>query len=394
MDRRGFLKGGSIAALTGVNCAASAQSETTREKKVRNGSKYLILTCDGGGMRGYLSSLIMQRLNQDLGIFGVDNGGIDLYAGTSTGGLIALGLAAGNSIDSVVQLYETNGPNIFAPLAIQSPCVQSLPKILQGYKSVAELYQVQFDDIGNPSVRDVIENFIPGDPVLSSLSNKVMVTTFQLAATTTAGTSWTPLIIDNLDGSPGAPTKLYDAALSTSAAPIYFPPYQHPIFGWCSDGGLFANNPSPQAVATAVQAGIPFSDIAVLSIGTGVSNASMPIDGSRRLCYGVNKWASLTASETTPKLPLLNGIMDGVSSTNDYLCSQLLGSNYQRINPALAYAVSLDDYSPATMKMFQTVAETLFNSQEWNAIEKWVEDNFTRPQRSHHPRAVGGDSHS
>ncbi len=390
MDRRDFLRAGSVAAFAGVNCAASTQSETASER-TRGQPKYLILTCDGGGMRGYLSSLIMQRLNQDMSIFGEGNGAIDLYAGTSTGGLIALGLAAGNSIDSVVQLYETNGANIFAPLGVESPCVQSLPKILQGYKSVTELYQVQFDDIGSPSVRDVIENFIPGDPVLSSLSNKVMVTTFQLAATTAAGTSWNPLIIDNLEGSPGASTKLYDAALSTSAAPIYFPPYQHPVFGWCSDGGLFANNPAPQAVARAVQAGVPFSDVAVLSIGTGMSNASMAIDGSRRLCYGVNKWASLTASGTTPKLPLFNGIMDGVASTNDYLCGQLLGSNYLRINPVLTSAVSLDDYSPATMKMFQTVAETLFNSEEWNTITKWVASNFTRPKRSRHPRAGSGD---
>ena len=38
-------------------------------------------------------------------------------------------------------------------------------------------------------------------------------------------------MIDNFEGSAGAHTHLYDAALSTSAAPIYFPPYQHPQFG-------------------------------------------------------------------------------------------------------------------------------------------------------------------
>jgi patatin-like phospholipase/acyl hydrolase len=56
---------------------------------------YLILACDGGGMRGYLSSLLLQQLNKELKIFGTSNQGIDLYAGTSTGGLIALALAQG-----------------------------------------------------------------------------------------------------------------------------------------------------------------------------------------------------------------------------------------------------------------------------------------------------------
>jgi patatin-like phospholipase/acyl hydrolase len=49
--------------------------------------------------------LLLQRLNEDLGLFGHNNTNIDLYAGTSTGGLIALGLAYGKSIDSVESLY-------------------------------------------------------------------------------------------------------------------------------------------------------------------------------------------------------------------------------------------------------------------------------------------------
>jgi len=68
---------------------------------------YLILSCDGGGIRGYLSSLLLQQLDKDLKIFGTNNGNVDFYAGTSTGGLIALALAQGQSIDSIVNLYAT-----------------------------------------------------------------------------------------------------------------------------------------------------------------------------------------------------------------------------------------------------------------------------------------------
>ena len=72
-----------------------------------------------------------------------------------------------------------------------------------------------------------------------------------------------PLVIDNFENSPGASTYLYDAALSTSAAPVYFPPYQHPQFGWCSDGGLFANNPAALAIGRVIEAGESLSDIVV-----------------------------------------------------------------------------------------------------------------------------------
>ena len=382
MNRRAFLQMASVSALAQIGGQAKAQLVDETRSAPGADSKFLILSCDGGGMRGYLSALIMQQLNKDTEIFGQDNSGINLYAGTSTGGLIALGLAAGNPIDSVVSLYENDGANIFSPIATQSTCIQSLPRFLQGDKRLASLYQTQFDDITSPSVRDVVEAFIPNNPIMRDLPNNVMVTTLQMAAKLATGTSWNPLVIDNFDGSQGASTKVYDAALSTSAAPVYFPPYEHPQFGWCSDGGLFANNPAPQALAKAIQSGVPFSSIAVLSIGTGIANASMPVDGSERLCYGASKWTALTANGPTPKLPLFNAVMDGVATTNDYLCEQLLGGkNYLRINPVLTSSVSMDDYSPATMQMFRSVADTLFNSNEWEAVKTWVRGSFTKESR-------------
>jgi uncharacterized protein len=342
------------------------------------GTKYLILACDGGGIRGYLSSLILQQLNQQFGIFGASNKNINLYAGTSTGGLIALGLAYGQSIDNVVGLYRTKGKDIFSPLSVQAHCLLSRPSAIQGTSiDVKELWQVLYDDIANPSVKTVVENFIPGNPTLSSLPNKVMVTTLQLAASLTTGTSWSPLIIDNLPNSKAGNTFVYDAALSTSAAPVYFPPYYHPIFGWCSDGGLFANNPAPQAVALAIQNGVAISDISLLSIGTGFNNASLPVTGADRLCTGLKTWAWLEQSGPTPPFPLLNAIMDGVSAINDYTSSQLLGSRYLRINPVLPYAVALDDYSPATLKLFEDTASALFASAEWMKVRSWITANFS-----------------
>jgi patatin-like phospholipase/acyl hydrolase len=220
MDRRGFLKAGSVAAVAGIAHVASANAKEEVKAKKAAQPNYLILACDGGGMRGYLSSLIMQKLDQELNIFGNNNQGIDLYAGTSTGGLIALGLAAGKTIDDVVELYEDDGAAIFTPLAQQSPCVESLPSFLRKYKSVADLYQVDYDDISDTSVSTVLQDFIPSNPILNTLPNKVMVTTLQLAAQLSTGTSWNPLIIENLTKSAGASTHLWDAALSTSAEPI------------------------------------------------------------------------------------------------------------------------------------------------------------------------------
>jgi uncharacterized protein len=388
-NRRDILKHSTIPA----SLRSDPHEGTAEHKRKDDASKYLILACDGGGMRGYLSSLILQRLQHDLGILGTGNRNIDLYAGTSTGGLIALGLAQGKSIDSVVDLYKQSGAQIFNPLNLQPQCILdaihelSLEEVGRpgalSLSSFRELWQVLFDNLGDPSLHSVLEGFIPENPRLSSLASKVMVVTFQLADPQTKPASWSPLVIDNFEGSPGADTALYDAALSTAAAPVYFPPYLHPQFGWCSDGGLFANNPAALALGRAIQAGQSLSNIALLSIGTGLTNASISPSTGTRLCFGLDHWISFRGRSSTPPFPLLNAIMDGVSASTDDLCGQLLGGKenqgrYMRVNPVLPKAVPLDDYSPATMEMFEQTAETYFQSPEWLTVEQWIRNNFEK----------------
>src|SRR5271155_2854336 len=148
-------------------------------------ANYLILSCDGGGIRGYLSSLLLQRLNEELDILGLNGIGpnkpkIDLYAGTSTGGLIALALAQGKSIESIVDLYANQAADIFHSLNLQIKClfpapgdfaIRDIEKAIEAdISGLRELWQVLYDDIGKPSLRTVIESFIPGDPLVSSVN--------------------------------------------------------------------------------------------------------------------------------------------------------------------------------------------------------------------------------
>lgn len=380
MDRREFILGSTAVAALAANAPQALALQRGEQATVgASQAKYLVLACDGGGMRGYLSSLILQALSLDIDIFGTNNSGIDLYAGTSTGGLIALALAYGKSIDDVVNLYQNSGAQIFTPLKTQAICALSLSQTLKtATASFTGLWQALFNNTGSTSVRSVVEDFIPGNPSLDALPNKVLVTTFQLAAKLENGTSWNPLVIDNLSGGNGASTQLYDAALSTSAAPVYFPPYSHPKFGWCSDGGLFANNPAPQAIARLIESGVPISNISLLSVGTGFTNASISVSRITRLCYGLKKWAWIEQNGPTPPMAILNSIMDGVSATNDYLCQQLLGSRYLRINPVLPKSVALDDYSPGTMQMFEDTVNGFIHSSAWAQVHDWVQTNFQK----------------
>ena len=64
-------------------------------------ASYKILACDGGGIFGVITAKLLQSLDRSV----LDN--IDLFAGTSTGSIIALGLASGVSIDTIFDLYSS-----------------------------------------------------------------------------------------------------------------------------------------------------------------------------------------------------------------------------------------------------------------------------------------------
>ena len=72
---------------------------------------YRILSLDGGGIRGVFPAAFLARIEEHLehpiGRY------FDLIAGTSTGGIIAIGLGLGLSAGDILKLYVEQGPAIF-----------------------------------------------------------------------------------------------------------------------------------------------------------------------------------------------------------------------------------------------------------------------------------------
>ncbi len=72
---------------------------------------FKIICCDGGSIRGLMTALLLQDLDKQFGVVAKADG----FAGTSTGGLIALGWASNIPINDIVSIYETQGSTIFRP---------------------------------------------------------------------------------------------------------------------------------------------------------------------------------------------------------------------------------------------------------------------------------------
>lgn len=381
-------------------------------------SNFLILSCDGGGIRGLITAMIIQQIDQQTGF--LDK--VDLFAGTSTGGIIALALASGLPISKIVGLYSDNCSQIFTPYtppdsvdqdvendlssvdntlsSINSLLKNDIPKILQGssvVKSIESnvqslesdvenaqkalndlknLFYVKYDNTG---LQRVLQSNL-SDPAqtLESLKRAVMVATFQLD--NTSNSSWRPITLDNLNNNSisSQNTKILDAALCTSAAPTYFPPYKHPTYGYCVDGGVFANNPNTLALSRVVKAGIAnLGDIRMLSIGTGMNQYNMPpsYQPAGPLRYGAATWLWPKAVGETPAVPLLQILMDSSSILDNSQANMFLGDKqYQRMNIQLTGNISLDDCSQITN--MQSQVNSYFGESEFSQAIDWIQTNF------------------
>src|ERR1700683_4076735 len=76
---------------------------------------FRILAIDGGGIRGIYPASVLAGLEESYLGGGSIADYFDLIAGTSTGGIIALGLAAGFTAADLRELYVCRGGEIFPP---------------------------------------------------------------------------------------------------------------------------------------------------------------------------------------------------------------------------------------------------------------------------------------
>src|SRR5271155_1609600 len=70
-----------------------------------------VLSLDGGGIKGVFAASLLASVEESLGVMVGDY--FDLIVGTSTGGILALGLGMGLPAKRILEFYETYGPRIF-----------------------------------------------------------------------------------------------------------------------------------------------------------------------------------------------------------------------------------------------------------------------------------------
>lgn len=260
-----------------------------------------MLALDGGGVRGIFSAALLAGLEDDIGEPVTER--FDLVVGTSTGGIIALGLGAGMSPREILEFYVEEKARIFAnPL---------------GWRRLRHPFRAKY----RPNALERALRRVFGTTLLGESRVPLAIPSYDIGENAV-----------HLFKTPHHPrlrrdhrVEMWAVAMATSAAPTYFPTFRLPgDHERLVDGGVWANNPAMVGVTEAVSMfGQPLDSIHVLSIGTTSGTRTRP----RRLDNaGLLRWAK------GPNVVevLLNGQSAGAFAQVQHLIGQ---RNAHRLNP-------------------------------------------------------------
>ena len=231
-----------------------------------------ILALDGGGIKGAFAAGFLETIEEATGKRIAEY--FDLIAGTSTGGIIALGLGLGMSASEISKFYVNEGPNIFDQ---SNSCgsrglTNNFLNWLRGRRNagkqlaapkydVAALRQAlerafQSKRLGDSSVRLIV-------PAYHADSEDVYV--FKTRHHPRLQIDWKESAIN--------------VGLATAAAPTYFAAHPMPSGAPLIDGGIWANNPAGLAAVEARSVlGWKDDDLYIVRLGCTEETLDIPVE--------------------------------------------------------------------------------------------------------------------
>lgn len=362
---------------------------------------FRILSFDGGGIRGVIAATMLATIEKMIGQ--PLNQYFNLIAGTSTGAVLAAGIATGLQPSQMVELYQRKGSRIFPYRSIWSPQRAGLvlqygisaPKYSDSgliavlkeefkYKKLSDITSTNllvtaYDTIGREplifkSWRKIFGDlpvweacvcsasaptFFPAHRLDRKEEGKAQggdINTITLSPEAADDNSdYNQMLIEIIGGTGRGQTRtiigyrgvIHQAivdepwAVVPDTASIYRVTKVYSVI----DGGVGANNPTACAIAEALRLGYEPKDLSVLSVGTGSLTREIPLESAQQ--WGATQWA----------LPILDVIFDASSDINNYIAKQIIQDNrYLRLQFRLDSKLTgkrlsddIDDASPVNI---------------------------------------------
>lgn len=341
--------------------------------------EFKILSIDGGGIRGLYPTQYLSCIEnglKDRNIDGKLNEYFDLICGTSTGGIIAIGLGLGMNASELNKFYLDEAKNIFGWKFI--PLLRSKYNNAKLEKLLKEKFQQstglkEDSKIWHSATRLCIPSYDAYNGkvnIYKTCHDKKLFVDYKIPA--------------------------YQIAMATAAAPTYFNPYPiqykdgtntvnkpHNI-----DGGILANNPTMIGILEAVALGYSLSEIKVLSIGT-CTRVYKELEGRSR-------WGALNYWLNYNKMRLLDMVFQSQSQSIEHQVKILneglgMGNNklfeYQRIQHEFhsdEQAIELDEINKVKLERLNQIAQEDYKEKGERTIELFF-SNKVVPYIKHYP---------
>ena len=314
-----------------------------------------ILSIDGGGMKGIISSIVLMHLEEYLREYSQDKDvGIvdyfDIVAGTSTGSILTALLLCPDEYgkpkyhaEDALQLYISRGKDLFRK------------RPLYPINTLFGLYKSKYT---NRYFKEELDKYF-GELKISKLLKPCMIVTYDME---TRKTLFLNSISCKQDSSREMLVK--DAVLASCSAPTYFPPvkanygvYREHCF---IDGGVSANNPAMSALIESLKLPIVMGlrDTYVFSLGNAMTQKYYS-------CGNIAKWGIAKFA-----LPLISIFMESSEEIVDYQLHKLyechrMEDHYLRIEDVIYGEIpAMDDTSKKAIDTFIKIGNQLSDREE------------------------------
>jgi predicted acylesterase/phospholipase RssA len=229
-----------------------------------------ILSIDGGGIKGVAPASFLAALEDSLGV--PVSQYFDLIVGTSTGGIIALGLGLGLTARQILEFYEVHGPAIF-----------------RGDRRLLALRWLLRAKYDSSPLQSALHDVF-GDRLLGESSKRLVIPSFNVG--TGEVHVWKTAHHPRLERD--YKCQAIEVALSTAAAPTYFPTYLSKSGVPLIDGGVWANNPVAIAAVEAIGV-LEWPPAAVQILSLGCTTAPLDVNWGRSHSLGCLGWTTKLA---------------------------------------------------------------------------------------------------
>jgi patatin-like phospholipase/acyl hydrolase len=301
------------------------------ENRKNNKKSFRILSIDGGGLKGIFAAHLLKRIEEEYNIKWLES--FQLITGTSTGSIIAAGLASGLTAEDILKLYKKHGELIFK-------------------KKHPLKFGIFSSKYNNNYLKNILKEIF-GNKMMSDINIPLII------PATNIGTGSVIVFKSQYHKEFYRDKSIYlrDVVLASCSAPTYFDPYRIKEY-LLADGGLWANNPALIAIIDAkYRLRQNLKDLKILSLGS----KSISFYKQKRQSF----WGFLTGWKRSKFIDMIFNLQTLASSN----MVKLLLEKKQILRLTLDQEFSLD--KPSQIENIVSYADELFTYNA-NNIKKFI----------------------